>query len=657
MQAHHASSQVMNPKLQVLQVPKTDASVQGVQFTQLRPVTTGINPMEFLIPATDAFLDLNRSYFEMEVRLKTSANANLAHNTVLYPVTNLAHTLIKQLSVYVNGVLLEPQTDHYHYRALFQTLLNNNRQDGETILTPQGWYNDLDTPSVLTDHTIDSAHNDYKVLTGYQQQNVQAMKNAMYPLVGGKFQTLFFTPHSPLFHTGKLMVPQQEVSIKMYFNDPALYLVGPSDSDANATKGKALTQDDVKLTLNLCQVTVQPSLYREITTARGHHAALYPLVASKIRTFSMANGLTDFDQDQLFTNRVPVRVIVVLLHNDAFNGNNRRSPYCFEKFGLTIIRMTINGEEYPYKNALELTHNDGSKDMHGYRRLLEATAAYQRGEPSMLLPDMWGQNAPKVNHDNGPVIYPSGNVTLFTFNFTPDGLPDASTFHPPQSGNVRLQFKLNASPGHAVTVMLYAEFENVMEIDQNGGVLYNDDSLSMELVPTTDQQLRYLGRHHPQLQYDFAGVFASDQLPSRPVRDRPQGYIVNVDPHDRPGSHWIALWTDEEGDCTVMDSFGLPLHLYQPPNLYHWVMDQFDRFQCNRHALQAVDSQACGLYALYFLVHMSVGGTLDTFLDLFSRYDFVKNDRCVVQWGRRLVECAWNPYYAQANYQPVRLAE
>ena len=346
--------------------------------------------MGFLIPATDAFLDLNRSYFEMAVKPQrtTGGGGNLRHNEVLYLVTNLAHTLIKQLSVHVNGTLLEPQTDHYHYKAFFQTLLNHNREDGETLLAPQGWYNDFDTSSQLTDHTIDSAHNGYMVMTDSQQANVKALKKAMYPLADGRFHTMFFTPYSPLFHTGKLLVPQQEVSIKMYFNDSTLFMVGPSDSDANAAKPKALAANDVKLTLNLCQVTVAPSLYREITAARGKTATMYPLVASKIRTFSMANGLTDFDQDQLFTNRVPIRVIVGLLHNDAFNGNIWRSPFCFEKFGLSVIRMTINGEEYPYKNALELVHNDGSKDMFGCRRLLESMASYQRAEASMLLPDM-----------------------------------------------------------------------------------------------------------------------------------------------------------------------------------------------------------------------------------------------------------------------------
>ena len=190
----------------------------------------------------------------------------------------------------------------------------------------------------------------------------------------------------------------KEVSIKVYFNDPSVFMLSPAATDGAAIKAKALSDDAIKITLNLCQVTVAPSLYRNIAAARTISTATYPLHASKIRTFSMADGLTDFDQDQLFTNCVPVRVLVGLLHNSAFNSTTllfsiayRRSPFAFEKFGLTLIRMTINGEEYPYKNALELVHNDGSKDNFGYRRLLETMASYQTGEAPMILPEMWGQ--------------------------------------------------------------------------------------------------------------------------------------------------------------------------------------------------------------------------------------------------------------------------
>ena len=182
----------------------------------------------------------------------------------------------------------------------------------------------------------------------------------------------------------------------------------------------------------------------------------------------------------------------------------------------------------------------------------------------------------------------------------------------------------------------------------------------MELIATTDQQLRHLGRHEPNLAPYFAGMFASDRLPTHPIRDRPRGYIVNIDTHDQPGSHWIALWTDDEM-CPVMDSFSIPLHMYEPPNLFDWLTDHFDVYEKNRHAMQAMDSQACGLYDLMFLVHMSVGGTLDTFADMFSHHDFVKNDRRVAQWFHHLVEenLTWHCLnrFGQTNEVPLRLME
>ena len=69
----------------------------------------------------------------------------------------------------------------------------------------------------------------------------------------------------------------------------------------------------------------------------------------------------------------------------------------------------------------------------------------------------------------------------------------------------------------------------------------------------------------------------------------------------------------------------------------------------------------CGLYALMFLIHMSVGGTLDTFMNIFSRHDFVKNDRRVAQLFQHLVErdMTWHrvKQFRQTNHVPVRLLD
>ena len=80
------------------------------------------------------------------------ANANSAtdaNNTKLtYAVNNLAHTIFKQINLRFNGALMSEQADTYAYPAYIQTLFNFNRDDGETLLAPQGWVNFLDvTPT------------------------------------------------------------------------------------------------------------------------------------------------------------------------------------------------------------------------------------------------------------------------------------------------------------------------------------------------------------------------------------------------------------------------------------------------------------------------------------------------------------------------------
>ena len=169
----------------------------------------------------------------------------------------------------------------------------------------------------------------------------------------------------------------------------------------------------------------------------------------------------------------------------------------------------------------------------------------------------------------------------------------------------------------------------------------------MELIATSDQQLRHLGYHDPDLAPYFDGVFPSDRLRARPVEEGPRGYIVNIDTRDQPGSHWVALRT-HDGGCTVMDSFAIPLPMYKPHDLLDWLTHHFQGFESNGHAIQAVDSQACSLYAPMFLIHMSVGGTLDTFMNIFSRHDFVKNDWYPTFSGTR---------YDLASFQTVSPSE
>jgi len=75
----------------------------------------------------------------------------------------------------------------------------------------------------------------------------------------------------------------------------------------------------------------------------------------------------------------------------------------------------------------------------------------------------------------------------------------------------------------------------------------------MEHVALNNVQLDYLARDDPQLKPVFYVTVACDRLPKTPRKKTPQGYIVNTDPHDQPGQHWLAVWTDQNV-CEVLDS-------------------------------------------------------------------------------------------------------
>ena len=180
----------------------------------------------------------------------------------------------------------------------------------------------------------------------------------------------------------------------------------------------------------------------------------------------------------------------------------------------------------------------------------------------------------------------------------------------------------------------------------------------MEHVALNNVQLDYLARDDPQLKPMFYGTVACDRLPKRPVKTQRQGYIVNTDPHDQPGQHWLAVWT-EGNVCEVLDSYALPMDTYvQAAPLRDWIVQHWKYVVTNGKSLQAISSKSCGDYALLYLKAKARGRTLQDFLNEFSDHDYVSNDHQAGQCLQQLIvgqEARWyqlccHPYH-QRNGQ------
>ena len=249
-------------------------------------------------------------------------------------------------------------------------------------------------------------------------------------------------------------MPGVQLDFELFLNPNSVYLMGtPNKGTLNTKKFPAIHNEDIKVTLLMRKVTLNASVYVRLQKERqlGKQIARYPVVRSEIRTFSFDGRTTQWEQDNVFVGRFPDRVMVGLLHSDAFNGNLQRYPFAFEKFGVTQIRQTLNGEEYPYR-TLQLTGDQAYEDLLGYDRFLQAMGAYNEDKIPMLLPGDWGQGK---------------NCTLFMFNNVPsDKADDPQYRNPRQSGNVRLVIDFAAAVNHNITVLVWSEYENVYEINR-----------------------------------------------------------------------------------------------------------------------------------------------------------------------------------------------
>ena len=158
----------------------------------------------------------------------------------------------------------------------------------------------------------------------------------------------------------------------------------------------------------------------------------------------------------------------------------------------------------------------------------------------------------------------------------------------------------------------------------------------MEFVALSDTVLRTLALEDPTLRRVFHGVYPADQLPRSPAMSVRQAYIVNTDPAGEPGQHWLGLWT-EQNKCEVFDSYGLPLHVYTNPELHQW-WDQWKYLTRSDMTLQAMDSQTCGHYALFFLKARAQGRSYQEFLSQWSCDNLVLNDHKVAEQLKRVIK-------------------
>ena len=218
--------------LNLFDVPDVDYRYEASRDVAFEPALTGTRPIRFSIPASDDDNDLNELCFQVKVRLTDPAagylglKANLANSDAkstrnTYCVNNVGHTILRDINMSMNGVLMTEQSNTYHYRAYLETLLNYNRQEGATKLSPQGWVNQL---NVTEEMGATGANTD--IPTNANWSGNAELRALTSRLLSENWHTFIIRPHLLPLKTGKCLVPGVQLDFELFLNPNTVYLMG-----------------------------------------------------------------------------------------------------------------------------------------------------------------------------------------------------------------------------------------------------------------------------------------------------------------------------------------------------------------------------------------------------------------------------------------------
>ena len=433
---HEQSCECTKSELDLFSVPPTQTSMENGNWIEYHPLTSVMDgsPIEFEIGGSgEDYIDFGNSMLYVQAKIIQPNGNALAAAANTAPVNLFLHSLFSQVDTQLNGTLVTSSTNTYPYRAILETLLSYGEDAKKTQLTSALYYKDtagqMDTVGLRAgDNVVPNE--------GLVKRSQHTNLSRVVDMVGRL--------HADIFFQDRYMLNEVNVKIKLVRSKDAFCVMSDADCKVMITKAAMFVR----------KVKLSPSVFLAHAKALENGTAKYPIRRVVCKSFTVPNGFRDISHEKLFSGQLPTRLVVGLVTNQAFNGHRERNPFNFHHFNVTEISLYLDGQQQAGIKPMELNYAD-SQYIRAYSTLFSGTG--------------------KICRDEGIAIdqndYASG-YALYTFDLTAD-LGDEENFNLMRQGSVRLVLKFGEALDTTVTVVAYAEFENVIEIDRNRNVIYD----------------------------------------------------------------------------------------------------------------------------------------------------------------------------------------
>lgn len=436
---HNHTSECMTSELDIFSIPPTQTSIESSSYLHYKPVASLTDnsdaPIEFVVPsAGEHYLDLAHTMLYLQVKI--TPNHSLQENVKVGPVNNFLHSLFNQIDIFFNNKLVTPTSNAYAYRAYIETLLNYGPAAKDSHLTAGLWYDDEPLKfEALPDAPLADRN------SGLSKRQAFSLHAQTFDMMGHL--------HCDIFNQDKMLINGVEMRVRLVRNKDAFCLM---DSSENGIFKVQITE----ATLLVRRAKISPTVLLAHANGLAKTTAKYPITRVEVKSFTIHPNVLSECLDNVFLGQLPKRVIIGFIDNRSFNGHRHMNPFNFQHFNLNHISMYVDGSQVPSK-ALQPRFQDGQNKMFidSFHTLFSGTGIHFLNE---------GISINRQNYDRGNF--------LTAFDITPDSSAHcASHWNLVRSGSVRIEVRFETAPTQTINCIVYAEFDNIVEIDADRQVI------------------------------------------------------------------------------------------------------------------------------------------------------------------------------------------
>jgi len=432
------SQYVISDRLNLFNIPPTLAQIREVFYTRYETQTLisecgkSGGTLVYIIPRDSNFTDLSQCFLYFKIQLVQNLTT-VASTDPVSVCNNLGYSLIKHTEISLNGRSITPSFHTEHYKKFLESILFYGKNAKDTRLRTWGFADDQPGKmnSLLSyDPTEKKLHTDNSGLL---------TRRNLFNAATGTAELCIPLP-TDLASCSNLLLNDIDMQIKLILNNKKFVIMCNDLVDYDFVLKQAY--------LYMCRVKADVPSIRAINTMLSHgETAKYPFRQNVVRLITLNEGVNTFVIDPVYLGRAPVRAIAGFVRSSAVNGKFSKNPFNFEHFHLTNLRFILDGKSYP---SLYIQPSfDNNEFIRYYLELMR----------------MCGISASNPDSNGISLEQYSNGLTLFGVEFAPSAVNEIGVFSEVKRGPLRIELQFKDNLTEPVTMVLYLEYENLLELN------------------------------------------------------------------------------------------------------------------------------------------------------------------------------------------------